>query len=362
MTCRDRVLAALAHQPTDRVPRLLYEEVIGYTPSVERMLREKCAPRTPRDYFDMDVTRVTPNPTNLPASRFAPWLGPDASDALASGEVDEWGVRWRRGELEHFTRIESPLRGAREVAQLEQYAWPDLDQAYRFAGVRERVEAWHARGLAVAAFAGSIFEQAWYLRGMQELMVDLYESPTLARYLLERTSAYQRYAARQFARAGVDIVITGDDVATQNGLMLGIETWRRYLKPLQAATARAIKEANANTYVFYHCCGNVERLIPDLIEAGVEILNPLQPECVDPAAIKRRYGDRLSFWGTVSVQRTLPQGTAAQVRDEVCRRIREVGSGGGLILAPAHVLSPEVPWENIVAFFEAADAASASIR
>lgn len=355
MNRRERVRAALAHQPTDRVPRLLYEEVIGYTPSIERMLREKCAPQTPCEYFDMDITRVTVNPSDLPMSRFAPWLGPNASEALASGEVDEWGVWWRQGGLEHFTRIESPLRGVRDVAELEQYPWPDLDQPYRFAGLAERVEALHERGLAVAAFAGSIFEQAWYLRGMQELMVDMYESPRLARDLLARASFYQVHVAQQFARAGVDIVITGDDVAAQNGLMMGIETWRQYLKPLQTAVARAVKEANPATYVFYHSCGNVERLIPDLIEAGVEILNPLQPECVNPAAIKQRYGDRLSFWGTVSVQRTMPQGTPDQVRDEVCNRIQEVGRGGGLILAPAHVLGPEVPWENIVAFFEAAD-------
>src|SRR3990172_2490444 len=97
MTSRERVLTALAHQPTDRVPRLLYEEAIGYTPSVERLLRERCAPRTPRDYFDMDITRVTFEPSTLPRSRFADWLGASAHEALASGDVDEWGVWWRGG-------------------------------------------------------------------------------------------------------------------------------------------------------------------------------------------------------------------------------------------------------------------------
>jgi uroporphyrinogen decarboxylase len=349
------VLAALAHRPTDRVPRLLYEEAIGYTPPVERLLRQKCAPQGPRDYFGMDITRVTENPSELPRSRFAPWLGPNAETALVSGCVDEWGVWWRQGTLHHFAHIESPLRTADSRRQLEDYAWPDLDQPYRFEGVRQRVEALHAQGFAVAAFAGSIFERAWYLRGMQQLLVDMYEAPELAQYLLERAAACQRYAAAQFARAGVDIVITGDDVATQNGLMMRIEMWRQYLKPLQAATARAVKEANSQSYVFYHSDGNVEALIPDLMETGMEILNPVQPECMDPAAIKRQYGDRLSFWGTVSVQRTMPFGTPDEVRAEVRARIRQVGRGGGLILAPSHVLAPEVPWENIVAFFEAAD-------
>jgi uroporphyrinogen decarboxylase len=93
-----------------------------------------------------------------------------------------------------------------------------------------------------------------------------------------------------------------------------------------------------------------------LIEAGIDILNPLQPECLDPAAIKRRYGGRLAFWGAVSVQRTLPLGRPEEVRAEVRQRIAELGPGGGYILAPAHVLAPETPWENVVAFFEAADA------
>ncbi len=355
MTSRERVLAALAHRRTDRVPRLLYEEAIGYTPPVERLLREKCGPLEPRKYFAMDITRVVENPTRLSALRFAPWLGPDAAAALASGQVDEWGVWWRQGSFHHFAHIESPLKAVRDLCQLEEYPWPDADQPYRFEGVRRQVASLHDEGFAVAAFAGSIFERAWYLRGMQQLMVDMCETPEIARELLERTAVCQRYAAEQFARAGVDIVITGDDVATQNSLMMRVEMWREFLKPLQTATARAVKEANPDCYVFYHCDGNVAALIPDLIETGVDILNPLQPECVNPATIKRKYGGRLSFWGTVSVQRTMAFGTPDQVRAEVRERIRTVGRGGGLILAPAHVLGPEVPWENIRAFFEAAD-------
>jgi len=346
---------ALVHRPTDRVPRLLYEEVIGYTPAIERLLAERCAPKTPREYFDMDITRVSFNPTALPGERFAEWLGDESPAALASGQVDEWGVRWRAGDFHHFAHIESPLRGVENLTQLERYPWPDLDQPYRFEAVRERVRTLQAQGLAVAAYAGSVFEQAWYLRGMENLMMDMLAAPEIAHHLLERTAAFQRYAARQFARAGVDILITGDDIAGQTGPLMSLETWRRFLRPHLAATVRAVKEVNAATRFFYHSDGNVEVFIPDLIEIGVEILNPVQPECMNAAMIKNQYGDRLSFWGTVSVQRTMPLGTPDDVRSEVRARIREVGRGGGLILAPAHVLGPETPWENIVAFFEAAD-------
>jgi len=356
MNSRERVLAALTRQPTDRVPRLLYEEVIGYTPAIERLLRQHCAPRTPRDYFGMDITHVTFNPTSLPRERFAEWLGRDATTALAGGEVDEWGVWWRGGEFHHFARIESPLRGLQDMARIQQYPWPDLDQPYRFENLRERVEQWHRQGLAVTGYAGSVFERSWYIRGLEDLMMDMLTAPRTAHFFLERTATFQKHAAVQFARAGVDIVITGDDVAGQKGLLMSLETWRQFLKPRLAATVRAVKAVSPATYIFYHSDGNVEPVIPDLIDIGIDILNPVQPECMEPAAIKHRYGDRLSFWGTVSVQRTMPLGSPQDVRAEVRARIHEVGRGGGLILAPAHVLGPETPWENIVAFFEAADA------
>jgi uroporphyrinogen decarboxylase len=355
MNSRERVLAALAHQPTDRVPRLLYEEAIGYTPPIAALLGERCAPRTPREYFDMDLTRVVFNPTNLPRSRFTPWLGAEAQAALNSGEVDEWGVWWRGGDFHHFARIQSPLCHLSEAKQLEQYPWPDLDQAYRFDHLSERVRTLQDQGLAVVGYAGSVFERSWYLRGFEPLLMDLVIAPELAHELFERAAAFQQHAAAQFARAGVDIVITGDDLAGQQGLLLSLPTWRQFLKPRLAATVRAVKAANAATCVFYHSDGNVEAVVPELIEIGIDILNPVQPECMDPALLKRRYGDRLSFWGTVSVQRTMPFGTPADVRAEVRDRIRHVARGGGLILAPAHVLGPETPWENIVAFFAAAD-------
>ena len=354
MSSRERVLAALAHQPTDRVPRLLYEEVIGYTPPIERLLREHCGSQAPRDYFDMDITRVTFNPSRLPRSRFAEWLGADADTALASGEVDEWGVWRRKGGFHHFAHLLPTLRGIQDSARLVEYPWPDLDQPYRWEGVRERVADLHAQGFAVAGYAGSVFERSWYLRGLEDLMMDMLAAPEIAHGFFERTAAFQQFAAAQFARAGVDIVITGDDIAGQQGLLMKLDTWREFLKPRLAATVRAVKEARPETRVFYHSDGNVEPAIPDLIEIGIDILNPIQPECMDPAAIKRKFGDRLSFWGTVSVQRTMPFGTPDEVRAEVQARIRDVGRGGGLILAPAHVLPPETPWENIVAFFDAA--------
>lgn len=348
-------MGALDRCPIDRVPRLLYEEAIGYTPPIRDLLEQRCSPKTPRDYFGMDITGVTHDPTLIPRTRFAEWLGAEAGTALASGQVDEWGVWWRAGDFHHFAQIHSPLRGLEDFTRLCQYPWPDLDQSYRFSQLRQRVEEFHAQGLAVAAYAGSVFEQSWYLRGFEDLMMDMIAAPQVAHFLFERTAAYQQFAATRFSQAGVDIVITGDDIAGQQGMLMKLSLWREFLKPHLARTVRVIKAVNPQAKVFYHSDGNVEAAIPDLIEIGIDILNPVQPECMNPAAIKAKYGDRLAFWGSVSVQQTMPCGTPEQVRAEVRSRIRDLGRGGGFILAPAHVLGPETPWENIVAFFEAAD-------
>jgi len=115
------------------------------------------------------------------------------------------------------------------------------------------------------------------------------------------------------------------------------------------------KEVNPDMLVYYHSDGYIEPIIPDLIEVGVNILNPVQPECMDPTKIKERYGDRLAFFGTIGIQTTMPHGTPEDVRKEVKTRIETVGRGGGLLIAPTHVLEPDVPWENILAFFDAVE-------
>jgi len=283
--------------------------------------------------------------------------GPGFNWAAASAPdspLDEWGVWWRAGGTHHFVHIESPLAGVDDPARLREYPWPDLEAPYRWQGLAERVAALHAQGLAVAAYAGAIYEQAWFLRGLTPLLEDMLLRPDIAHDLLERTAYYQRVCAVELAKAGVDIVMLGDDVAHQQGLLMSREMWRTYLKPRLKTTIDAVRAVRADTPVFYHSDGDVTALIPELIEVGVDILNPVQPDCMDPAEVKRRYGRDLSFWGTVSVQHTMPFGTPDDVRAEVRARLETVGRDGGLILCPAHVLEPEVPWENIVAFFEAA--------
>jgi uroporphyrinogen decarboxylase len=240
------------------------------------------------------------------------------------------------------------------VSEAAEYPLPDIDAAYRYEPVRADIEAIHRRGLAAMAMLEcTVFERAWYLRGMERLLLDFTDGSAFAATLLDRITERRMAQAEHYARAGADVIAYGDDVGTQRGLLMSARMWRAWLKPRLARTIEAARRVEPDVLVFYHSDGDVSPIIPDLIEIGVDILNPVQPECMDPAALKRAYGDRLSFWGTIGTQSTLPFGSPDDVRREVRARIETVGTGGGLFLAPTHILEPEVPFENIVAFVEA---------
>ncbi|MFN2352741.1 MAG: uroporphyrinogen decarboxylase family protein, partial [Kiritimatiellia bacterium] len=159
--------------------------------------------------------------------------------------------------------------------------------------------------------------------------------------------------AAAFAAAGTDIIRLGDDVGMQQSIMMSKGMYDEWLKPRLARVIAAAKAANPKVLIFYHTCGFVAPLIESLIEAGVEILNPVQPECMDFLEIHRQYGDRLSFDGTLGTQTTMPFGTPAEVEAVVCRNLDIAGPAGGLLCCPTHLLEPEVPWENIVAYVSA---------
>jgi uroporphyrinogen decarboxylase len=239
------------------------------------------------------------------------------------------------------------------------YPFPDMTADYRHEGLERQVAAVKDAGLAVAGSVtpgdGAFFECAWLLRGLDLLLEDLALRPELAEALLDKVAEMSAFMAERYAQAGVDFIFTGDDVGTERGMLMSPAMWRRFLKPRLAKVIAAARRVNPGIHFFYHSDGNCEPIIPELIEIGVTALNPVQPECMDPAKLKRQFGDRLAFWGTVGTQTTMPFGTPDEVRAVVRERFETVGKGGGLVIAPTQVLEPDVPWENIVAFFEAVE-------
>ena len=306
------------------------------------------------EYFQLPIRYVDLLPTRLERD-FRPFYGDDLpADAAPVSWAAEWGVMGVAGPVAHFERMHHPLARMTRVEELEDYPFPDLAEPYRYEQAAAQIRAIKERDLvSVKHMKETIFEMAWFLRGMDNLMVDFFENPEFAACLLDKITAIREESARQIVRCGIDLIQLGDDVATQLDMLLSPAQWREWLKPRLARIIRAIREENPQVLIFYHSCGNIRRIIPDLIEIGVDILNPVQPECMDPAAVKKEYGDRLSLWGGLGTQTTLPFGTPETVRDTCRDLIRTMGEGGGFVLAPSHVVEPEVPWENIMAMISA---------
>jgi uroporphyrinogen decarboxylase len=213
---------------------------------------------------------------------------------------------------------------------------------------------------AVVGSAGgptNIFELSWYLRGLDQLLMDLVADKHFAHALLRKVTDLQKAKYGEFLKkAGkyLDIVRVGDDMGTQGQPFFSPALYREMIKPYQREFYSFIKE-RTDAALMFHSCGNVYPLIPDLIEVGVDILNPVQVSIndMDPARLKREFGDRLAFSGAIDTQRVLPYGTPEEVEEEVRRRVQELGPNGGYLIASVHNIQPDVPPENVVALFRA---------
>jgi uroporphyrinogen-III decarboxylase len=170
--------------------------------------------------------------------------------------------------------------------------------------------------------------------------------PDLADRILELPYRYHLAAARKLVEMGVDMIWTGDDVGAQHGMLISPRHWRQFLKPRMATFVAELKAINPDVRIAYHSDGNILPIIPELAEIGIDILNPIQPACMSPAEIKRQFGDRLCFWGSIDEQHTLPYGTPASVAAEVTERLKTIGQDGGLILGPTHHVQLDTPMEN----------------
>jgi len=344
MTRREKFIKTIRREMEGYIPFEFH-----LCPSLLKKFKEKTGREDYADYYGMPIrfVAVKGRPRDVDFSRYF-------SGDLLDVSFDHWGVGHKKGSVEHFNRMLHPLMDFDDLSDFERFPYPDPVRDYDWDSFPDQVKALKERDLVVmAGMATTIFEIAWYLRGMDQFMVDLITDPELACYHMDRITDIRCECARRYAQAGVDVLHLGDDVATQRDMMISPDIWRKYLKPRLKRVIDAAREVNPDLIIDYHSDGNVERIVPDLIEIGVDILNPVQPECMDPVKMKKLYGDRLSFRGTIGTQSTMPFGTVDEVDRVCCEMIEKVGKGGGLILAPTHVLEPEVPWENIEAMVNA---------
>jgi uroporphyrinogen decarboxylase len=195
----------------------------------------------------------------------------------------------------------------------------------------------------------SLFERAWSLRGMQNLLMDFYDHPGFVVQLLNAIADYNITQLNQAMKYDIDAVYFGDDWGQQRGLLMGPKIWREYLYPVLERMYRSVHESGK--FVFIHSCGDVDELFELLITIGVDCFNPFQPEVMDVAAVYRKFHGRLTFHGGLSTQKTLPYGSVQDVRRET-QRLLDMGKAGGYIFAPAHDVQADVPLENMLVFIE----------
>jgi len=249
------------------------------------------------------------------------------------------------------------MRDFQAVNDVYEYPFPDVGASYRYEHLSEEVIKIKEKGLpTVSGYECGSFEKLWALRGMDNFLVDLLEEPEFLTPLIEKVSDLKAQIAADKLKAGVDIVFTGDDLGSERAMLMSPDVWRKHLKSCVRKIVKAAKDANPDVLVAFHSDGYIEPIIPDLIEVGVDILQAVQPECMDTAKLKMEYGDKISFWGTMGTQSTMAFGTPEDVKKAVKKRITTVGKGGGLCIGPSHTLEPPTSWENVVAFFEAVEA------
>jgi len=343
----DDFLAIVEHR---RPSRVLYHA--GFTEDLRRRVVEHIGTEDVGGHYGYyQATGLgLRRPDGLPPLDYARyWEGEDLPEGTT---IDGNGVAMAPAHFFHFWGYISPLRNARSLQEIEDYPLDDLS-TFDGSHLADQVRQAHEAGRVAVGGVGHMYETAWQIRGYEQFLVDLMDRPAWAECLLERLAQNNRVKCVAFARAGADLLHCGDDIANQKAMMFAPDVWRRLFHARWAAIWREVKEINPATRIWYHSDGNIEAAVPDLVDAGLDILNPLQPECLDIDAIHRRFGDRLSFDGCIGTQSTMPWGTPDDVRARVKACIDRYGQNGGLMLAPTHVLEPEVPLANIDAFADA---------
>jgi uroporphyrinogen decarboxylase len=376
MTSRERVLKALAQEIPDRVPidlggnqtgihKNAYRNLVRYLEFTEEITIMDAVQQLARpsekvlERFHVDTRYVAAGPASN-------WKG-EIVKAERGGRIwhdftDEFGVRWSMPDDQqlYMDITLHPLAEA-TVRGVGDYPWPKGDDPGRFAGLRERAlfirnETPYA---VVGGISGVIYEFGWYLRGLEQWFCDLLTAPEFCEAVLDQMLKYWLDWFRLFLdEVGdlVDVIMVGDDLAGQDGPLFNPDIYRRLVKPRQKRLIRYIR-SRTSAKIWYHTCGSCLAYIPDLIDNGVDILNPVQTSAknMDPHELKRRFGQELVFWGGgCDSQHVLPRGTPAQVAADVRASLKAFMPGGGYVFNGIHNIQGEVPPENIVAMFDAA--------
>jgi uroporphyrinogen decarboxylase len=375
MNSRERLGAALQHKEPDRLPLDLGATVVtGIHIDAYRRLRDyvglpmkenipildviqqlAVVDDDVRDFFKVDVRNVAPRSSATFKIEIK-----DMQDYTYF--VDEWGIGWRKPKHSnlYYDMFVHPLKDAMSIEDITTYSWPDPLDPSRFEGMGERARRAaevEKQAVVLGGLCAGVMEMAAWTRGFENYFSDFALNPEMLGYLMDTVLDFKMgYWEKAFHEVGeyVDVVQEADDFAGQFRMLISPEMYRKIAKPRHKRLFDFL-HAHSDAKIFFHSCGAIRPVIPDLIEIGVDILNPVQVSAVgmDSAELKREFGNEITFWGGgVDTQRILGGGTPREVRDDVKRRIEDLAPGGGFVFATVHNIQPNVPPENIMAMWE----------
>jgi len=328
MTHKERLRRALAYQPVDRLPTQ-----VNYTASMGAALAAylRVAPGDLAAALDNHLVRVDVS-----------HAGVTSPDGLA--RFDWWGAGHDTAEEGYYIRV-NPLAGSKD---LEAYPWPDPAAPGLLDEARRTVEKYGKEYFIVPNLGFALFERAWSLRGFEQIFIDMGEDSGFVEALLERITLIQLRLIERFLELGVDGGYFGDDYGAQKGLLFSPASWRKLIKPRLARLFAPF--AQRGLPVLMHSDGQIQKILPDLVEIGLSALNPVQPEVLEHAWLRENFGGRLAFYGGISTQTVLPNGSPAEVAEAVAKCARQLAPDGtGLLLAPSHRMMRDIPLENVAA-------------
>ncbi len=331
MTRKERVLAALRHQASDKVPHHC-----DFTEQARRIM----APHFAAEAFEDDVLD-----NHLYCGQY--WGWPTEREPGSERFVDEYGVTWNRsGADKDIGVVDHPVIPAPDMAY---YREPAFDEA-RFRRAVEQVSARGSDQFKVFGIGFSLFERAWSYLTFEEALYNMAAEPHFMHELFERILAYNLKLIAIVNEYPLDAVYFGDDWGQQHGTLMGPVLWQTFIKPRLARMYEAAHDGGK--FIIQHSCGDISALFPDLIEIGLDCYQTFQPEIYDLAWFKREYGRDLSVWGGISTQQLLPRATPDQIRAETIRILRTMSDGGGYIASPTHAVTPDIRFDQIMAMFD----------
>lgn len=269
--------------------------------------------------------------------------------------VNEWGMVFKpKGLYNEFFIY--PMSGVQSKQEIDAYPFPDPYAEGRWDNAVKTIEKFGKTHGIVADLETTLFETAWYLMGLEKFLTDLLIEADYVNPLLDRIQQVHTYYGEKMIRLGADLLWCGDDFGTQTSQIMDMDTFRRYFKPRYSEMFSHFRKINPDIKIAWHSCGAFAPFIPEFIEIGLDIVNPLQPMAtgMEPHYLKQTYGDKVSFFGGICVQDLLPRKSPEIIREEMIRRIHILGNEGGYIVAPAHNIQDDTPVENILEFFSTA--------